>query len=117
MKVEDVEFSEGILGKVSISFKMQPHMINGHGVGHGGALATLCDTIPYVAIHGFDSRKLVTAKLATEYLEKTPIGVDLLMESVVFKIGLKNAYADFTLINPETKKILVKGTGIFAFIE
>eukprot|EP00347_Sterkiella_histriomuscorum_P006806 403351360 len=117
MKVVDVEFIKGVLGKVFITFRMQPHMFNGHGVGHGGALATLCDTIPYVAIHGFDNRKLVTAKLTTEFLNQTPMDVDLMMESVVFKIGLKNAYADFTLINTQTKEILVKGSGVFAFVE
>ena len=117
MKVTDVEFPEGVVGKVIISFTMPPHMINGHGVGHGGALATLCDTIPYVAIHGFDNRPLVTAKLNTEFLNQTPIGSELRMESTVHKLGKNNAYADFVLINPESKQILVKGSGIFAFVE
>ena len=117
MKVEHVEFPVGVVGKVFISFKMQPHFRNSLGIVHGGAIATLCDTIPYVAIHGFDNRKLVTAKLVTDFLNPTPIEGDLMMESVVHKLGLKNAYADFTLTNPRTKEILAKGTGIFAFVE
>eukprot|EP00347_Sterkiella_histriomuscorum_P024510 403330860 len=119
LTVKDIEYEQGILGRVTFDYNMSTHMINGHGVGHGGALATIMTVIPIIAMKGFDSRRAQSQKLTTEYLNQTPLGKDLQIISTIHKIGRRNAYTDCVLVNPSnpSNKYLVKGTLMASFVE
>ncbi|CDW87906.1 UNKNOWN [Stylonychia lemnae] len=113
----DVKLDEGYVGVVHFKVKMPKFMVNGFGVGHGGALATLTDVLPLFAINGFDQRPVLSLKLTTEYLNQTPLEQDLLAIVRIHKIGKNAAFTDTTLINPQNNTRLVKGTLTISFVE
>ena len=61
MKVEEVTFEEGILGKVMISFDVPERFDDGTGFAHSGAMSVFGDLAPFIAVFCFDQSYYITS--------------------------------------------------------
>lgn len=85
-----------------------PHM-NGHGTVHGGAIATLCDTVMGVALAASGVKAPVTVELRVTYLAPAREGV-LTAEAEVRKRGKRILVVEAEVAQDGETVALASGT-------
>eukprot|EP00347_Sterkiella_histriomuscorum_P007786 403347568 len=114
LNLTDVQYADGIVGKLIFHITIPETMRNGMGIGHGGAMASLLDDSTWAAAYAFTRREVFSVKLICEYLNPVEINKECIFEITVNKISRNLAFADAIIKDAKTHKPLVKGSNVMA---
>ncbi len=79
-------------GEATMAMTVQPHMVNGHGLAHGGFIFTLADSAFAFACNSFNDRA-VAAHCAVTFIRSGKLGQRLVAEArVVSRSGRSGIY-------------------------
>ena len=88
MKVKEVQFERGIVGRVIFETVFPTEFKNRYGEQtHGGAIAAIIDSTSWAASTAFTCKQLHSVKIVSEFLTIIPIGKTLLIEAQINKIS------------------------------
>ena len=97
-------------GRAEGVLEVGPNSINPHGMVHGGALATLGDTVGGSCACA-DGRRCVTAGISMEFL-RPATGSKIVCEATPKKLGRNLSVIQVVLTNDQNKSV---ATGTFTF--
>ncbi len=83
-------------GKAQMTMAYSDVLLNGHGVIHGGAIASLCDSAFWVALASHYGREQITATatMTCNFLRPALPGHDLIAHAAIIRAGRRIVYGD-----------------------
>ena len=96
VQVLDLRLESAGSGRAVMRMPYRPHVTNGTGAVHGGAIVSLCDTCFYDALASISGRDqdTTTASLACAFLAPALAPHDLVAEATVLKGGRRIVYGE-----------------------
>lgn len=99
-------------GKARIKMPVGRQHLNSNGVLHGGATASLLDSVIGVTIRSVKDVRVATVSLTTQFIAPVKEGI-LFAEATIIHEGRKIQYVESTLFH-EDGSIVAKALGTFA---
>lgn len=107
-----IELLELAAGRSRLAMTLQPHMLNFHGIPHGGAIFTLVDAA-FAAAGNSHGQVAVALSMTINYCAAVPVGTRLLANAVEESLGGRTGLYRITVTtdDPEPKLVaLCDGT-------
>jgi uncharacterized protein (TIGR00369 family) len=95
----DLQLEDLAPGSATMRLPYRAAVANGNGAVHGGAIATLCDTVFFVAhatVFGWEQPS-VTTSLTCNYLAAARKAADLIARATVIKRGRSLVYGEVSV--------------------
>jgi len=89
-----------------VAMTVQPHMVNFHGIPHGGAIFTLADAA-FAAAGNSHGQVAVALSMTINYRMTVPIGTRLLAEAVEESLGKRTGLYRITVATNDPQPKLV----------
>jgi uncharacterized protein (TIGR00369 family) len=113
-KAKGMELAEVDDGRAVLRVRIQPSHLNADGIVHGGVLPAIADGAMGNALrtlHGPDAQVL-TAELHLHYLRPVT-GGSLLAEGRVVQSGRRLSFAELSITEESSGKLVARGSGTF----
>lgn len=91
-------------GDATLSLNVGPHMVNGHGICHGGIIFSLADSAFAFACNA-QNRVSVGRSCSIDFLRPAQLGDHLIATAVVTHQGSRSGICDVTVIDREQKMV------------
>eukprot|EP00760_Papus_ankaliazontas_P028329 PhM_4_TR3645/c0_g1_i1/m.61027/K17362/ACOT13; acyl-coenzyme A thioesterase 13 len=92
--------------RVNYRFPVTKHVLNGAGTLHGGATATLFDSLTAVHNHAYAKKKFVSVDLHVTYITSAKEGEELVLSSEIIKSGGRLAFVRAQLKEEYTGRVV-----------
>jgi acyl-CoA thioesterase len=94
------------LGRSRLAMTLQPHMLNFHGIPHGGAIFALADAA-FAAASNSHGQVAVALSMTINYRAAVPVGTRLLAEAVEKSLGGRTGLYRITITADDPERTLV----------
>lgn len=102
-------------GRATAEVEIGKELASRYGYAHGGAIATLVDSISTIALMTHDIEKAapgVSLDLSVQYLSAIPEGSTVIVQAETVRKGRSVAFLAVNLHDKETKKLLARGSHV-----